>query len=189
MFRALPLLAVLATACVSPASADPPPIGAPRTCPHDDGSGVPLARSSTRSTLPESTARAELESENDLCPDTACEGSFEWYYYDLRSADRRSELTMRVYTWAPPGGIGDASHVTVRGEGFQGRVLGQHRARQCRSPCGGETYRGCLTLDLRCTIDRPYQRDMTWSRPAIACGIALERAIRERIPEYFPDEE
>jgi hypothetical protein len=43
-----------------------------------------------------------------------------------------------------------------------------------------------MVLDLRCEVAAPATDDIAWEEIVVACGIALETAIRERVPEYFP---
>lgn len=181
-----------------PAPAFPPPsspeqpIGSPRFCPGDDLTHVPLATSSFVSTLPLDAARGELESRNEICGDTWCEGSFEWYAYDVRSDAARSELTLRTYS-VQHADVADVSDVVVRGPHYVGRVLAQHVVPTCTTPClGFETpprWAPCLVLDVRCEVDLPApldpSADMTWEDVVIACGGALETTIRGRVPEEF----
>lgn len=171
------------------------PVGSPGFCPGDDLTNVPLETSDFVSTLPFSVARRELDARNSICRDTWCEGSFEWYAYDLRSDGSRSELTQRTYSFQR-GTVADVRTIEVRGPHYVGRVLGQHVVPSCTTPCLGFAVpprrAPCLALDLRCDLDMPAPRsavteDLPWEEAMIACGIALESAIRARIPEEFPE--
>ncbi|MFO0682351.1 MAG: hypothetical protein U0234_09885 [Sandaracinus sp.] len=190
------------TAPAAPSLHPPPaspeqPVGSPGFCPGDDLTHVPLATSDFVSTLPLAVARQELDARNSICGDTWCEGSFEWYAYDLRSDGSRSELTQRTYSFQR-GTVADVSTIEVRGPHYVGRVLGQHVVPSCTTPCLGfavpPRWAPCLALDLRCELDLPAPagpgvEDLPWEEAMIACGIALESAIRARVPEQFPDPE
>jgi len=143
------------------------------------------------SDLDPKVARASLDARNELCGDTWCEGSFEWFAYDLRSDRTRSELTLRAYTTvAEP--VADVSTIVVTGVGYTGRVLGQHLVPSCSGPCGlpdQMTWSPCELLDVRCEITRPHTEDLDWEKPLIECGIALQHAIRERIPESYTEDD
>jgi hypothetical protein len=164
------------------------PIGSPRFCPGDDRTGLPLATSTFSSRLPVDDARGELEGTNGICGDTWCEGSFEWFFYDLRGDNDKSEITMRVYDEHQGPKDADATKVVVRGPGYVGRVLAQKVVPSCTTPCKGfktpPRWEPCLTLDLRCDLASPWSSGSeAWSKIFIDCGIALERAIREIHPE------
>lgn len=195
MTRAAALALWLLAACTkdppaAPPPADSSPAGSPRFCPGDDASGVPLVKSTSPSSIDLATARRALDERNELCGDTWCEGSFEWFFYDLRGTAKRSELTMRAYTMPSRSPAPDVSHVTVTGAHFTGRVLGQHEVRRCTSPCKGfatpPDWTPCLVLDLRCALDVPASASMDFEQPLIDCGIALETAVRALIPEFPP---
>jgi hypothetical protein len=179
-----------APALTAPPSSPELPIGSPEFCPGDDRSGVPLATSTFRSTLDLRDARETLHAWNELCGDTACEGSFEWYAYDLRGDAERSELTLRTYS-SQEEPVADVTSITVSGNGFTGRVLGQRMVPSCTSPCAGfdaqPRWAPCMVLDLRCEIAWPASVEAPWNRAHVECGIALEQAIRARVPEFFPE--
>lgn len=166
-----------------------PAVGSPKYCNVDDRTKIPLATSTFVSELAPAEAQAHLEGENELCGDTRCEGSFEWFLYDLRSDAHRSELTMRVYArFVSPKGA-TARTVVVRGDRFVGRVLREAILPSCTTACGGfaepPLWKPCLVLDLRCEIERPWkQYNRDWQSDEIACGIALESAIRNVHPEF-----
>lgn len=192
MWRAALVLAVLA-GCTKdqPApAAVPSPAGSPGFCAGDDASGVPLVTSASPSTIDLATARRALDDRNALCGDTWCEGSFEWFFYDLRGTAKRSELTMRAYTVPSLAPVPDVSKVTVTGQHFTGRVLGQHEVARCTSPCRGfatpPDWTPCLVLDLRCELDVPASAEMDFEQPLIDCGLALESAVRAVVPEFPP---
>jgi hypothetical protein len=202
------LASVLAGCCVLPSSStggpSPPPgarrpppsrpeepIGSPGFCPGDDRTGVPLATSTFASTLDLATARAALDARNEICGDTWCEGSFEWFAYDLRGDAMRSEMTLRTYSYQEPP-TADVSSIVVTGPQYVGRVLARHDVPACTTPCGGfaepPLWAPCMVLDVRCELELPASDDMAWEEALIACGGALEMAVRERVPESFAPE-
>lgn len=180
-----------------PAQAPPPsgerPVGAPKHCPGDDGTGAPLVPGSFPSTIALDDARRELEGTNEICGDTWCEGSFEWFFYDLRSAPGKTEMTMRAYArnLSPKGAT--AAKVVVRGPRYTGRVVGEHLVASCTTPCEGFSekprWSPCLALDLRCELEAAWRPNdgsglSPWEKAFIDCGIALERAVRAIHPEF-----
>lgn len=180
------------TAPLPPPSSPEEPVRSPY-CRVDDTTGVPLATSAFVSTIPLEAARGALDARNEICGDTWCEGSFEWYAYDLRGDGSRSELTLRTYSYQEEP-VADVSSIVVSGPSFTGRVLGQHVVPSCSSACAA-WYRQapCLVLDVRCELGLPWRDEtfddaMPWEEAAIACGIALESAIRARVPEQFGPE-
>lgn len=127
---------------------------------------------------------------NELCGDTACEGSFEWYAYDLRGDEERSEMTLRTYS-SQEEPVADVTAIVVSGNHFTGRVLAQRMVPTCTSPCAGfreePRWAPCMVLDLRCELGLPVSTEPAWNQAHVECGIALEGAIRARVPEYFPE--
>ncbi len=127
---------------------------------------------------------------NELCGDTACEGSFEWYAYILRGDAGLSEITLRTYS-SQREPVADVTDIEVSGTHFAGRVLGQQMVASCASPCGGDDvqprWSPCMVLDLRCEIALPVSTELAWNQAQVECGIALEHAIRSRVPEYLPE--
>ena len=170
-------------------------MGAPKHCPGDDGIGAPLVPGSFPSTVAPDDARRELEGTNEICGDTWCEGSFEWFFYDLRSAPGKTELTMRAYARDLSPKAATAANVVVRGPRFVGRVVGEHRVASCTTPCEGFSekprWSPCLALDLRCELEDAWRPNdgsglSPWEKTFIDCGLALERAVREIHPEFEP---
>ena len=168
-----------------------PPLGSPDFCPGDDGTAIPLASSSFASELAAGALRGELEATNSICGDTWCEGSFEWFFYDLRSGGGRSEITMRAYAVhrSPEGA--DARKVVVETDRYVERVLSQHVVPSCTTPCRGwktpPRWEPCLVLDLRCELAEPWtapEIGRSWEKAFIDCGIALETAVRKIHPEF-----
>jgi hypothetical protein len=152
---------------------------------------VPLQGSPTPSEIPVADARRELDARNSICGDTWCEGSFEWYVYDLRSAKGSSEMTMRTYSTPQVKPVADVKGLEVKGTGFTGRVLDQHEVPSCTTPCQGfatpPEWAPGLVLDLRCVLGATYgEGTMDGESRMVECGIRLEAAIRERIPEFAP---
>jgi hypothetical protein len=136
-------------------------------------------------------ARARLDDWNEWCPDTWCEGSFQWFAYDLRGDATRSEVTMRTYS-RQRAAVPDLSAVDVSGHGFRAHVLAQHVVTSCVVPClpAMERYEipaPCLVLDVRFELDLPVSAEFTptagWDATLIDAGIALEQALRMRVPE------
>ena len=118
------------------ASVSEAPIGSPGFCPGNDQTGVELAPASMPSQLDPAAARRMLDIQNSICGDTWCEGSFEYYFYDFRSWEQRSEVTMRTYSTLEDG-MPDVSGVEVSGPQFVGQVLSQYVVPFCTSPCKG----------------------------------------------------
>jgi len=173
-----------------PQGPEEPPGGSPGPCHGNDRSGVPWATSTLPSTLDARTARETLELWNDLCGDTACEGSFEWYAYLLRGEAGRSEITFRTYS-SQEEPVADVTDIEVSGARFAGRGIGQRMGPSCGSPCGGDDEQPragpCMVLDVGCAIALPVSTEMAWNQAQVECGIALEEAVRARVPEYFPE--
>lgn len=150
---------------------------------------MPLQKSAFASTLDPAEARHELDGTNEICGDTWCEGSFEWFFYDLRSDSTKSEITMRVYASSRSAPAADARSVVVKGDSFEGRVLAQKTLASCTTACGGfktpPLYKPCLVLDLRCEIAVPWSdASDAWQKAFIACGGELESKVREIHPEF-----
>jgi hypothetical protein len=186
-----PVSSDAAMASEVPDASDPqPPVGSPGFCPGDDKTGVALAKGSMPSELPILDARRNLDDRNSICGDSWCEGSFEWYFYDVRTQGQRSELTLRTYSTLRVKNA-DVTSVLVSGPQFVGRVLSQHVVPSCTSPCQGfkspPRWAPCLVLDLRCSLALSSTGDAErWERVLIDCGLALESAVRKRIPEFPP---
>lgn len=131
-------------------------------------------------------ADRELQSLNELCGDTWCEGSFDLYFHGISCAGRTCTLAMRWYGHtrvAPPP---DVSTIDVRGSGYHGWVTGVGTFAKCTPPCWSKgDLAPCSTFDVGCEVDAPPGKPAGEVSDAAlsACIDALEKAIRARAPE------
>lgn len=174
------------------AVADPTDAGT--GCARDDSTHTPLPKSTLPDVLDPAHALGELRALNELCGDTWCEGSFEYYFHGLRcdAASATCDLDMRLYTHLPVPPAANVVGLARTDPHFRGVVLGQKQHARCTPPCWGkgEIDPPCETFDVRCTISTRGLHaeidDNDWMTRVSECISAMEPAIRARVPEFAP---
>jgi hypothetical protein len=200
------LLVLLLAACTKTQEEPPPPPpqpkpipGKPAPVPVDDcgieektGKGLP--KSTLENTLSQAISDGELATLNELCGDTWCEGSFEYYFHGLRCDAKQNLCHLDVRMYDRQRTKKKVQGLKMTGKGFTARVLAQTPRDCCTHPGISDNIEPCTTYDARCEIKTKVvkgEEELPWAfaDSLSKCLNALEDGIRKIVPEFSEEPE
>ncbi len=149
-----------------------------------------MPSSQFNNTLPRKDVAEHLRTLNDLCGDSWCEGSFEYFFYKLGCDVTAGTcvLEFRMYD----GQKTNKSLLKTKwsGRDFKAEVKAQNSRDCCSHPGITDAIVPCIHFDVRCELAvLPFGSDrktenQRWLPAVSNCIRTLESGIRKSIPEF-----